>query len=100
MMQAENTREDPIEYSPSPPEPGPSCLRIVHSAPASKTPERCATHNPPLPEADWHLLFNAVKFRLKTAASRPDTVAVVVPECIEALEWLQDRLDPLRHHGR
>ena len=104
MMQAENPRQDAVEPCPRKPEPGAAWLHIVQgSAPPSRPAagvQPPPKPEPPLSEADWHLLFDAVTARLKKAVERPDTLAGVVPECVEALEWLQDRLDPLRHHGR
>lgn len=47
----------------------------------------------PLSYADWHLLFDAVKARLRGAATNPATAADV-PECVDALDWLQGKLEP------
>ncbi len=53
-----------------------------------------------IPEADWHLLFDAVKSRLSASViSTPATAAVIVAECVEALNWLQRQL-PRAELGR
>ena len=104
MTQAENPRQDALEPCPRKPEPGAAWLHIVQGS-AAPSPLAARVPPPPKPEPplsedDWHLLFNAVTARLKNAVERPDTLAGVVPECIEALEWLQGRLGPQRHPRR
>lgn len=60
--------------------------------PKSPTP-RVMPEHPTIPEADWHLLFDAVKYRLSaTVFSTPATAVVAVAECVEALDWLQRQL--------
>jgi hypothetical protein len=54
----------------------------------------------PLSEADWHLLLNAVKSRLRSVPANPATAEQVVGDCLEAIESLQDLIDPARAHGR
>lgn len=45
-----------------------------------------------IPEADWHLMFDAVKSRLSTVVCSPASAAVAVAECVAALDWLQKQL--------
>ena len=64
---------------------------LVPKSPAPRVmPEHPASMA--IPEADWHLLFDAVKSRLSAAFSKPATAATTVAECVEALDWLQRQL--------
>jgi hypothetical protein len=77
-----------------------AALRIVPRSQALPSPDLDADIGAWLSAADWHLLFDAVMCRLREAASQPATAAVVVPECVEALEHLQALLDPHRTAAR
>lgn len=61
------------------PEPAASIMRIV---------PRTAYVVGRVSEEEWHLLFDAVRGRLKAAVDQPETLAGVVRECVDALERL------------
>jgi hypothetical protein len=80
--EASMTRIVPCRTAAQAPEPGPGPLVDTGGV---------------LSEDEWHLLFNAVKSRLRTVVDNPATAATVIPECLEALDWLQHELEMRAH---
>ena len=68
--------------------------------PSAPTPELPIDTSGRLSPSDWHLLFDAVMCRLLVAAHSPAAAAVVVPECVDALERLRGMLDLPSSLGR
>jgi hypothetical protein len=87
-MSAPHPLRDVTNWREDAPAAEPPLMRIVARTPAATVS--------PLADADWHLLFEAVLARLRDVAVNPADAATVVPECVQALEWLQGMLDVRR----
>ena len=77
-----------------------SAERSLPRPPGAPAAELPFDTNGRLSASDWNLLFDAVQCRLLAAARSPATAAVVVPECVDALERLRGMLALASARGR